>query len=86
MLQIEHIYEFLYKNLFFDQHLSHFPGGVPSDKINIDWPDVITYCKDDNYSTPWILFYDQEPMFEQYLEKYLTLVFSLQLTYCILLS
>ena len=74
MLQIEHIYEFLYKNLFFDQHLSHFPGGVPDEKDDIEWKDLITYCNDHDESSPWILFYDQEPIFDRYLTKYLKLL------------
>jgi len=73
MLQIEHIYEFLYSNLFFDHSLSHFPRGVPSDADTVDFSDIITYSSDGSDTKPWVFFYDQEPILSQYIEKYIKL-------------
>ena len=64
MLQIDHIYHFFYDYLYRDFFLSHFPNGVPDGKT-----DLHIYIRT---LTPkgTMLFYDQEPLREDYLDMY----------------
>lgn len=79
MLQIDHIYDILFKYLYKDFLVSSPMGGVP--KLgDIDWQDLNSLSKDSNYNKHWMFFYDQEPLFEQYTKKYEDLLSSLNFT------
>ena len=59
MLQIDHIYEFLYQEIFKDFEFWHLPNGVIPDKLS----DISIFTL--KQKTPKkIFFYDQEPMTE----------------------
>lgn len=60
MLQIDHIYEFLYQNLFNDFELASLANGVPKLE-KIIWSDFIIFTRDYDVKEK-ILFYDQEPV------------------------
>ena len=45
MLQVDHIYHFLFDNLYKDFINTHFHGGVPSTKEVVDFADVVYYSK-----------------------------------------
>jgi len=70
MLQIDHIYEFFYGNLFKDFSMYHLPSGVPN--INDITHDNI-YLFTSSLGNPKIFFYDQEPVLP-YLDRYLDLI------------
>ena len=74
MLQIEHIYYFLFDHLFKDFWFSHLPGGVPTlNKPN--WKDVAVYeRKHHEEIAGCILCYDQEPLNEGLILNYLNLI------------
>jgi hypothetical protein len=60
MLQTDHVYEFLYQNLFKDFEFWHLPNGVP-DIGNINIYDACIFTSHP-VSTKKIFFYDQEPL------------------------
>jgi hypothetical protein len=58
MLQIDHVYEFLFQELFKNFDFHYLPNGV----IDVD-NNVNTYVfKQDKWTTKKIFFYDQEPL------------------------
>lgn len=69
MLQIDHVYEFLYQEIFKDFEVQHCTGGViqtntiNSTDIVIFNPKILTLYK--------IFFYDQEPFIPQLAKQYL---------------
>jgi hypothetical protein len=65
MLQIDHIYEFLYQELFKEFKVYYLPGGVP--KIVVDM-HIFTHKENVNKK---IFFYDQEPFIPQLADPYL---------------
>jgi len=71
MLQIDHIYEFLYQELFKDFEVWHLPSGVPKispvnfTDVNVFTPTLDTQSK--------IFFYDQEPFLHNLADKYIKL-------------
>jgi hypothetical protein len=70
MLQIEHIYHFLFDNLFKDFIVAHLPNGVPTLKESLEWKDTTIYQK---YKGPRdvLFFYDQEPIINGLTTSYL---------------
>jgi hypothetical protein len=71
MLQIDHVYEFLYQNLFKDFEFWHHPNGVIAaetisditiNSISVFTPDIAVEKK--------IFFYDQEPLVPNISEEY----------------
>jgi len=64
MLQIDHIYEFLYENLFKDFSIFHLPNGVPTN-------DNVYYLFTTSNQNPKIFFYDQEPIIPQMINGYI---------------
>jgi hypothetical protein len=72
MLQIEHIYRFLYKHLYKDFWYGHLPKGVPSLK-EINWGSIDTFSPGENFKG--VLFcYDQEPLIESIVNNYLNFI------------
>jgi len=70
MLQIDHIYEFLYQEIFKDFDLWHLPNGVP--KIsNLTHSDLYLFTK--FLGNPEIFFYDQEPIIPSIVDQYFLL-------------
>ena len=70
MLQIDHIYEFLYQEIFKDFDLWHLPNGVP--KIsNLTHSDLYLFTK--FLGSPEIFFYDQEPIIPSIVDQYFLL-------------
>jgi hypothetical protein len=74
MLQIDHVYEFLYQELFKDfEFWCHF-GGVPKqttvDQINFN--DVLVFTPG-VYTNKKILFYDQEPFIPEQFIPYIAM-------------
>lgn len=70
MLQIDHIYEFFYQNLFKDFEFWYCKNGVVVPDSNINFDNFIIF----NFDTPTrfkILFYDQEPIVPQIFEHYI---------------
>jgi hypothetical protein len=69
MLQIDHVYEFLYQELFKDFTVYTLPNGVFNTKKNITIDDIHIF----NLVTPpqKILLWDQEPLIEIISKKYL---------------
>ena len=71
MLQIDHIYEFLYQELFKDFEVWHLPSGVPKiSPFNFTDVNVFTPTLD---SQSKIFFYDQEPFLHDLADKYIKL-------------
>ena len=67
MLQIDHIYEFFYENLFKDFSVYHLPSGVP--KINdISHSDIYLFTT--SLNNPKIFFWDQEPIISGIIDQY----------------
>jgi len=64
MLQIDHVYEFLYQELFKDFRLFHFFNGVPELKDTVVPSDISIFTPPER-PTKKIFFYDQEPFIEQ---------------------
>jgi hypothetical protein len=70
MLQIDHIYEFLYKNIFQHSEFWHLPNGVVKIKKDINIQDVIVFTP--GYDTKIkIFFYDQEPFVTKIANNYM---------------
>jgi len=70
MLQIDHVYRFLFQNLFKDFDLWHCKNGVVNTEDNITFDDFNIF----NASKPSrfkILFYDQEPIIPQITDQYI---------------
>jgi hypothetical protein len=69
MLQIDHVYEFLYQELFKDFDLYHCAKGV----INPDQPSIsdIVIFKRDMLTSKKIFFYDQEPFIPKFSNTYI---------------
>ena len=69
MLQIDHVYEFLYQELFKDFDLYHLKDGVPKLKdVNIN--DICLFTLGIE-TTEKIFFYDQEPLLVDTSDTYL---------------
>jgi len=66
MLQIDHIYEFLYENLFKDFEFWHLYNGVPNSDLN-----NISIFTRKKISGTKIFFYDQEPIITQLINPYI---------------
>ncbi len=71
MLQIDHVYEFLYQELFKDFELWYLPNGVPK-SINVNMSDISIFTQKENADRK-ILFYDQEPFIHQLSHPYIKL-------------
>jgi len=71
MLQVDHIYEFLFENIFKDFDLYHCKGGVINTD-QIDFKDIVIFTQGKR-TTKKIFFYDQEPMLPGITEKYIKL-------------
>ena len=76
MVQIEHMYHFLYDNLFPDFRVCHPIGGVPSTNEKITPSDISVYhggevfnVTDGRYAYS-MFFYDQEPLWTGMVDKY----------------
>jgi hypothetical protein len=65
MLQIDHVYEFLYHKVFKDFEFWSLPGGVPTNLSNI----LIFTQKE--FADIKIFFYDQEPIIPQIVDPYI---------------
>jgi hypothetical protein len=68
MLQIDHVYEFLYQEIFKDFQFWYLPGGV----INtgpIKYDDIIIF--NPKHTTKKIFYYDQEPLIDIFSKYYL---------------
>jgi hypothetical protein len=72
MLQIDHIYEFLYENLFKDFEFGYLLSGVPKTN-NISFADISIFKQKDVMPRK-IFFYDQEPYISQLADPYMQLV------------
>ena len=71
MLQIDHIYEFLYQEIFKDFEFWHLFNGVP--KIdNVSISDISVFTHKPNQERK-IFFYDQEPFIHQMVDSYMSL-------------
>ena len=71
MLQIDHIYEFLYQEIFKDFEFIHLPNGVPKlGDISISDISIFTHK---NFPERKIFFYDQEPFIHQMADPYMSL-------------
>ena len=77
MLQIDHVYEFLYQNLFKDFALAHLFNGVvkTGQNINID-TDISIFTSSSNADKK-IFFYDQEPLIPQLAQPYVEIFNSI---------
>ena len=71
MLQIDHIYEFLYQELFKDFEFWYLPDGVPKSN-NVSMSDISVFTPN-LYTTKKIFFYDQEPFLKTFSEPYMYL-------------
>jgi len=67
MLQIDHVYEFFYENIFKDFSVCHFPGGVPK-LTNLTQADLYIFTK--SLYNLKIFFYDQEPIIPSIVNEY----------------
>ena len=71
MLQVDHIYEFLFENIFKDFDLYYCKDGVINpDQIN--FKDIAIFTRDQE-TTKKIFFYDQEPLLPNITEEYIKL-------------
>ena len=70
MLQIDHIYEFFYKEIFNKFENWHLPGGVVKSKDTINPLDFNIFMPEAN-APGKILFYDQEPLIEPFSKQYI---------------
>ena len=69
MLQIDHVYEFLYQELFKDFEVCYLPNGVlKKDNIKIHDISIFTSSSD---TTKKIIFYDQEPFIKELVNPYM---------------
>ena len=71
MLQIDHIYEFLYQNLFKDFEFWHLFNGVPK-LNNASLSDISVFTQKHDQERK-IFFYDQEPFIPQLADPYINL-------------
>ena len=69
MLQIDHIYEFLYQEIFKDFEFWHLFNGVPKTD-NIIFTDAAVFTPDPDVERK-IFFYDQEPLLPFTAEEYI---------------
>ena len=69
MLQIDHVYEFLYQEIFKDFECWFLPGGVPK-LDNNNFPNINVFTHKE-FSDRKILFYDQEPLIQQLSDPYI---------------
>ena len=71
MLQIDHIYEFLYQEIFKDFALCHLPNGVISTKKEeISLSDISIFTQKE-HTDKNIFLYDQEPLVAELSDKYI---------------
>ena len=69
MLQIDHVYEFLYQELFKDFEVWHLPNGVPKiDNLKIHDVSVFTHKQIPDRK---IFLFDQEPVISNLLQPYI---------------
>ena len=80
MLQIDHIYEFLYQEIFKDFDFWHLFNGVPS--INPTTIYDISVFTPGIHTTKKIFFYDQEPIITKLFHPYMKL-FSWETNYTV---
>ena len=77
MLQIDYIYEFFYQEIFKNFDIFHLPGGVPVPDPVASYDDItllnrnFTVFNSGRMCDKKILFYDQEPLLNSIVEKYL---------------
>jgi hypothetical protein len=71
MLQIDHVYEFLYQELFKDFEVFYLPNGVPK-STDVNKSDIFVFTHKKNADRK-IFFYDQEPFIHQLADPYMTL-------------
>jgi hypothetical protein len=76
MLQIDHIYEFLYQELFKDLSVFSLPQGVVPDKLPIDLNKFDIHIFNFSPGTKKIFFYDQEPILEKFITPLLDMCIS----------
>ena len=69
MLQIDHIYEFLYQEIFKDFEFYHLFNGVPSPNL-----DNISIFTRKHRADTKIFFYDQEPIIQQLIDPYIDIL------------
>ena len=69
MLQIDHIYEFLYQELFKDFEFCHLFNGVPDSNL-----DNISIFTRKHQADTKIFFYDQEPVIQQLIDPYINIL------------
>jgi len=72
MLQIDHIYEFLYQEIFKDFENWHLPNGVPKTN-NIIFSDATVFTSNIAVEGK-IFFYDQEPLLPSISEEYIKMI------------
>jgi len=72
MLQIEHIYRFLAKNLFEDFCFAYLPNGTPTIKESLTIKDLYI-LNEETWRIHGMLFYDQEPVTVGITDQYLKL-------------
>jgi len=73
MLQIDHIYEFFYQEIFKDFSVWHLVNGTTK-KGSISWEDVNTPDFETQVNNEFkIFFYDQEPLLPTLTKKYIDL-------------
>lgn len=72
MIQIEHIYHFLFDNLFKDFRVCHLPGGVPEVDKELSLLDICVYEKE-REPRHTVFFYDQEPLLPSIVDRYLNI-------------
>ena len=72
MLQVDHIYKFLYENLFQDFEFWTCPGGVVKTDAHITIKDITLFTPG-LATTKKIFFYDQEPFISDLAKPYIDL-------------
>ena len=70
MLQVDHVYEFLYQEIFKNFIIWHLPNGVPKSNNNISLADVLVFTHSPDTHRK-ILFYDQEPVLPSLIQPYM---------------
>jgi hypothetical protein len=73
MLQIDHVYEFLYQNIFKDFEFSHLLNGVvdPNKLIGVNNLSGISLFTQELDAEKKIFFYDQEPLMPELSDYYI---------------
>ena len=69
MLQIDHVYEFLYQELFKDFEFWHLFNGVPDPNLS----NISVFTRK-HYADAKIFFYDQEPVIPQLVDPYINIL------------